>query len=85
MSAYHTELLVILMEECGELIQECSKLIRRGEIESPDFTKEIGDVLTLIDLAHKADMFSYTDTDARYHEKIEKLSKWSNLVDGSKE
>jgi NTP pyrophosphatase (non-canonical NTP hydrolase) len=76
------ELLVILMEECGELIQECSKLIRRGEYESQDFTKEVGDVLTLIDLAHKYDMFSYNDTDERYEEKINKLRKWSNLLDG---
>lgn len=78
---YNEELLVIMMEECGELIQECAKLIRRGEISSEDFTKEIGDVLTMIELAHKADMFSYVDTDKRYDEKIEKLKVWSNLID----
>ena len=74
------ELLVILMEECGELIQECSKLIRRGEYESEDFTQEVGDVLALIDLAHKYDMFSYNDTDERYEEKMNKLRKWSSLL-----
>lgn len=78
---YNEELLVIMMEECGELIQECAKLIRRGETSSEDFTKEIGDVLTMIELAHKADMFSYVDTDKRYDEKIEKLKVWSNLID----
>ena len=69
------------MEECGELIQECSKLIRMNETSSVAFTKELGDVLCLIDLAHKADMFSYNDTDQRYHEKMEKLKQWSGLVD----
>ena len=75
------ELLVILMEECGELIQECSKLIRRDEYESEGFTKEVGDVLALIDLAHQYDMFSYNDTDERYEEKMNKLRKWSSLLD----
>ena len=79
---YHEELLVILMEECGELIQECSKLIRKGETTSDEFVKEIGDVLCLIELAHQADMVSYNDTDKRYFEKINKLKQWSSLIDG---
>lgn len=78
---YHEELLVHLMEECGELIQSCSKLIRRGEMSSISFTEEVGDVLALIDLAQKADMFSYNDTDERYHVKMEKLKRNSGLVE----
>jgi len=45
------QLLVILMEECGELIQECSKNLRRGELfDKPDFKKEVGDVYAMIEL-----------------------------------
>lgn len=78
---YNEELLVILMEECGELIQECSKLIRRGETTSEAFEKEVGDVLCLLELAQKNDMFSYNNTDIRYEEKVEKLRKWSSLIE----
>ena len=39
------ELLVILMEECGELIQECSKCIRKGDYDSQKFKDELGDVM----------------------------------------
>jgi len=44
------QLLVILMEECGELIQECTKKLPRGEIFDRDkFKDEVGDVYTMID------------------------------------
>ena len=79
---YHEELFTILMEECGELIQECSKCMRRGETTSESLIKEIGDVLCLIELAHQADVFSYDDTDKRYFEKVNKLKQWSSLIDG---
>jgi len=47
------QLLVITMEECGELIQECSKNLRRGELfDRPNFKDEVGDVYTMINLLH---------------------------------
>lgn len=75
------ECLVILMEECGELIQECSKMIRKNDYKSFDFIKEVGDVICLINLAHGLNMFNYEDVDNREEEKLKKLKKWSNLVD----
>ena len=77
---YDEELLVILMEECGELIQECSKLIRTGAPTSEAFEKEVADVMCLLDLAHQNDMFSYNHTDVLQEQKLEKLRKWSNLL-----
>ena len=45
------ELLIITMEECGELIQECSKSIRKEHYyNNKELTDEIGDVLCMIEL-----------------------------------
>ena len=45
------ELLTITMEECGELIQECSKSIRKEHYyNNKELTDEIGDVLCMIEL-----------------------------------
>ena len=75
------QLLVILMEECGELIQECSKNLRRGEIfDRPDFKKEVGDVYAMIDLLVEWDVLSWTEIEERRDEKRKKLSKWSDLI-----
>ena len=47
------ELLVITMEECGELTQACSKMIRtqgRDEKYRKKLIEEIGDVALMIEL-----------------------------------
>ena len=75
------ELLVILMEECGELIQAASKAIRCAEYYDNDrLTDEVGDVLTMIDLLHEYDLVSWNDLDERKKVKLERLRKWSNLL-----
>mgnify|MGYP001965537089 CR=1 FL=1 len=75
------QLLVILMEECGELIQECSKNLRRGELfDRPDFKKEVGDVYAMIELLVEWDVLSWTEIEERRDEKRKKLSKWSDLI-----
>ena len=75
------QLLVILMEECGELIQECSKNLRRGEIFDRDkFKDEVGDVYTMIDLLHEWDVISWSEIEKRREVKRKKLSKWSDLI-----
>ena len=78
------QLLVILMEECGELIQECSKNLRRGEIFDRDkFKDEVGDVYTMIDLLHEWDVISWDEIEKRREVKRKKLSKWSDLINES--
>ena len=46
------EMLVITMEECGELIQACSKVIRtKGKTKYlRNLQDEIGDVMTMIEI-----------------------------------
>lgn len=76
------ELLVILMEECGEVIQEASKLLRFEHTEEnlKRFAKEIGDLQCMIDLCQEYDLISFTDIDKHSMEKRVKLKKWSSLI-----
>ena len=75
------QLLVILMEECGELIQECSKSLRKGELfDRKTFQDEVGDVYTMINLLHEWDVVSWSDIEEREQLKRSKLSRWSDLI-----
>jgi NTP pyrophosphatase (non-canonical NTP hydrolase) len=75
------ELLTITMEECGELIQACSKAIRCDDYhDNKKLIEEIGDVQCMIDLLHEYDLISYTDIENRVIKKYDKLKKWSNLI-----
>ena len=78
------QLLVVTMEECGELIQARSKLLRRSELYSDgEYVKnlkdELGDVYAMIDLMAEWDVVSWTDLDERRMVKRKKLSRWSEL------
>ena len=76
------ELLTITMEECGELIQECSKSIRKKDYYGNErLTEEVGDVMCMIELLHENDLISWTDIDERVFEKKKKLKKWSDLIE----
>ena len=78
------ELLVITMEQCGELIQECSKNLRRGEFYDRDtFKNEVGDVYAMIELLVEWDVLSWDEIENRRDEKRKKLSKWSDLIGDS--
>ena len=75
------QLLVITMEECGELIQECSKNLRRSEFFDRDtFKKEVGDVYAMIELLVEWDVLSWTEIENRRDVKRMKLSRWSDLI-----
>lgn len=75
------ECLVILMEECGELIQECCKMIRKNEYASPAFVDEVGDVVCMIDLMIEHELLTWQEINKRVGIKRNKLKKWSNLID----
>ena len=78
------QLMVLLMEECGELIQECSKNLRKGELfDRKNFKDEVGDVYTMINLLHEWDVISWSDIEEREKVKRRKLSKWSDLISES--
>ena len=75
------ELLTITMEECGELIQACSKAIRCDEYYDNDKLKEeIGDVQCMIDLIHKYDLISHREIENQINVKKMKLMIWSKLL-----
>jgi NTP pyrophosphatase (non-canonical NTP hydrolase) len=74
--------MVITMEECGELVQACSKAIRKDNHRDNQLLKEeIGDVYAMIQLLVKFDIVSWDELDERVKVKNKKLSKWSELID----
>jgi NTP pyrophosphatase (non-canonical NTP hydrolase) len=78
---YDTELLVITMEECGELIEACSKAIRCEDYENNErLIEEFGDVYYMLSLIMERGLVKADDVSARIKVKQEKLKKWSNLI-----
>jgi NTP pyrophosphatase (non-canonical NTP hydrolase) len=88
------ELMVITMEECGELAQRCSKTIRKfdtieqaledTEVAVHNRTKlleEVGDVQCLINLMVECGLLTKEEIDARIASKRDKLKTWSELVE----
>ena len=76
------QLMVITMEECGELVQACSKAIRKDNHRENQLLKEeIGDVYAMLQLLVKFDIVSWEELDERVKVKNKKLSKWSELID----
>ena len=76
------ELLTITMEECGELIQACSKAIRCNDYYVNDkLIEELGDVNYMIELIHQYDLISLKDLVDRAKIKKDKLKKWSSLIE----
>ena len=82
------EALVILQEECGEVIQIISKIHRYGlrgynpitaEYNDELLHKEIGDLLCMIDLCIKHNILKEADLEFYKEQKLEKLKQWSNL------
>ena len=76
------ELLTITMEECGELIQACSKAIRCDEYYNNEkLIEEIGDVQCMIDLIRQYDLVSLTEINNQVNIKEKKLKIWSSLFE----
>ena len=75
------ETLVILMEECGELIQACGKVIRTKEDTKyvRNLQDEIGDVMAMIEILKMSGFVTDKQIEDRMIEKKKKLMKWSLL------
>ena len=77
-----TQLMVIMMEECGALIQACSKALRKDDFyDNQNLVDEVGDVYTMIEIMHDFDIISWNDIEERVKQKRKKLSKWSDLLE----
>tara|TARA_R110000803_G_scaffold96556_1_gene164706 strand:- start:930 stop:1178 length:249 start_codon:yes stop_codon:yes gene_type:complete len=74
------ELMVITMEECGELIQACSKSIRCDDYINTSLKEEIGDVMCMIELIKSNGLITQREIDNQVQLKRMKLMKWSSLI-----
>jgi NTP pyrophosphatase (non-canonical NTP hydrolase) len=78
------QLFVITMEECGELTQACSKMIRsehHREKFREALKEEAGDVLCMIELMIELGYVTEEELAERVNTKRAKLAKWSNLFE----
>ena len=82
------ELMIITMEECGELTQACSKIIRKYDAShriedkySKRLVEEVGDVYCMIELLHKYGLIDWFEMLQRVEAKREKLKVWSDLIE----
>ena len=82
------QLMLITAEECGELTQRCSKILRRythkEQIEEDQrlkFMEEAGDVYCMIQLLIDEGIVTQTELEDRAAYKRTKLQIWSNLFD----
>lgn len=82
------QLMCITMEECGELTQRCSKIMRKYEtldlIEDEQRVKlveELGDVFCMMELMVEHNITDWIELQERADVKLEKLKKWSTLVE----
>ena len=80
------EMLVITMEECGELTQACSKYIRtNGKAKyRQNLRDEIGDVMCMIEILKMAGLVTDEQIQTRMEDKRKKLEKWSNIFNESR-
>jgi hypothetical protein len=77
---YRSELLIIVMEECAEVQQACSKVLRYGDQKNiNDLISEVGDLQCMIQLLASNLDISEQEMYKAIHNKRKKLVKWSNL------
>ena len=78
---YNTELLMITMEECGELVEACSKAIRCEDYyDNEKLIVEVGYVQVMIYMLLEKELNHPKDIMKRMKYKKEKLQKYSNLI-----
>ena len=81
------ELMIITMEECGELVQACSKVLRtmtkEGDIRADaleNLIQEVGDVMCMIELMEDHGLMKRSEVLVATDAKREKLRRWSELI-----
>jgi|TARA_R110000744_G_scaffold39527_1_gene89929 hypothetical protein len=80
--------MIITAEECGELTQRCSKIVRKystsDQIEEDQRAKlleEAGDVLCMIELMVENGILTNEQLGDRVNVKRHKLKIWSDLIE----
>ena len=81
------QLMCITMEECGELTQRCSKMMRKFETiedatedQRVNLLEEAGDVLCMIELMVEHGLLTNEELGVRVNYKRNKLKTWSSLI-----
>ena len=81
------QLMIITSEECGELIQVCSKITRKyknaGQVNKEwrqKLLEELGDVQCMIELMIDHGIVNHVEIAKRSNVKREKLKKWSTII-----
>ena len=74
--------MIITMEECGELTQACSKVLRTDfkDHTLQDLKQEVADVVCMIELMKKNGLVNDSDIVQGIQNKMEKLEIYSNLT-----
>ena len=74
--------MIITMEECGELTQACSKVLRTDfKDHALQYLKqEVADVVCMIELMKKNGLVDDSDIVQGIQNKMEKLEIYSNLT-----
>ena len=82
------QLMCITMEECGELTQRCSKMMRKfttiedaTEDQRVKLLEEAGDVLCMIELMVEHGLLTNEELGVRVNVKRDKLKVWSDLIE----
>ena len=82
------EVLLILQEECAEVIQAVSKISRFGldnlkpgkpKTNRDHLEEELGDLYAMIEILQELDVLSWTNIEKAAEAKREKLKQWSNI------
>ena len=74
--------MIITMEECGELTQACSKVLRTDfkDHALQDLKQEVADVVCMIELMTEHGLVKHDDIIEGIEKKRDKLRKWSDLI-----
>ncbi len=83
------EALIILQEECAEVIQAASKIYRfgldnshkSGSTQRANLEMEIGDMLALVDILVEQGVIDLNNINTANANKKEKLKIWSKLYE----
>jgi len=83
------EALIILQEECAEVIQAASKIYRfgldnehkSGSTQRANLEMEIGDMMALVDILVEQGIVDLNNINIANTNKKEKLKKWSRLYE----
>jgi NTP pyrophosphatase (non-canonical NTP hydrolase) len=80
------EILIILQEECAEVIQAISKIHRfgmdseyDGKTNKESLIQEIGDALALVYCLTENNIIDINDIQDAMAKKVDKLKEWSNI------